>query len=117
MNMNMQAMFSNPILCTIREFGLGATRVSQEILIFLGDLDFLVRESRLVKPDIPGLVGMFEDGLLVVLLKSLPRRDVGELADLTELVTTLSLYAKLVARGLSFEPREKPLFVARFRVE
>jgi len=102
----MQTTAFGSVLRTVGELGFGATRISYEILILLGNLHFLVFEGRLVKPDITCLICMHEDGLLVILFKCLPARNMSELTDLAELIASFSLHTEFVARGFSFEPRE-----------
>jgi hypothetical protein len=87
------------------------------MLVFLGILDLLVLEGRLVKPDVTSLVGILKNDLLVILFKLLLACDMCKLANLAELITSSTLHTKIVARGFSFEPREKPLVTTRFRME
>ena len=95
-----------PSLRTLCHLGLGALRISQEMLVFLGNLNFFVLEGCLIKPDVTSLVGMLENGLLVLLFMLLPACNMCKLANLGELITNSTLHAKIVAKEFSVEPRE-----------
>ena len=99
----MQLKSSCLVLCTL---GLGARHVAQKVLVLLGDLNLLILECCLVKPDITGLVGMLKDGLLVVLFKNLLARNTNKLADMAEFVTSSALNTEFVAKRFAFELRE-----------
>jgi hypothetical protein len=87
----------------LRTLGLEARHIAHEMLVFLGDLDFLVLEDCFVKPDITGLVGMLKYGLLVVLFKHFPARNTGKLADLVEFITSSVLNTEFVAMRFAFD--------------
>jgi hypothetical protein len=99
----MQTTIFGQVLCTLR---LGAGPITQEMLVFLGNLDLLVLEGCFVKQDITGLVGMLMDGLLVVLFKNLLARNTNKLADMAEFVTSSALNTEFVAKRFAFELRE-----------